>query len=458
MNERRTESESRPPGLEETLPSGPARANAHNARVVPSSGQTPLSPRLDAPLAAGEAVGEYVVDGLLGAGAFGTVYKATHPLIGKAVAIKVLSLRHSVDPAMVARFVEEARAVNRIEHPGIIDIFGFGRLDDGRQYFVMEQLRGRTLQQLLEAQGRLPLVDALALLTPIAEALDAAHGAGIAHRDLKPANIFVVEEGERRTKLLDFGVAKLLGDEGDATRRTESGATVGTPAYMSPEQCIGKGVDHRADIYALGIVAFQVITGRLPFEADSGFGMMAAHVSEPPPRARSLVSTLPQAVDDALAWMMAKDPADRPRSVGEGWARLRQIATATAEQPTVRRRAWIAAGVAAVGLAAVGGWIWLQLNATALNAALSAARLPDSALVPPPAMVPASTTPPSAAPPPAPATAPPTAAAPASEVAAAPSEARPDAAVGAPSDGQRVRVRTRPTEGKSRGANDLEPW
>ena len=465
MNTRPSDSAPDGVGLGDTLPSGPT------APVV-----------LDAPLAPGHRVGEYAVEATLGAGAFGTVYRAVHPLIGKTVAIKVLSLRCSADPAIVARFVDEARAVNHIGHPGIIDIFGFGQLPDGRHYYIMEHLRGRTLLELLTAQGRLALTPALELLGPLGEALDAAHQVGITHRDLKPANIFVEEEApglaRPRARLLDFGVAKLLGDLPSGGLRTESGVTVGTPAYMAPEQCIGKGVDHRADIYAFGVVAFHVLTGRLPFDADSGFGMMAAHVSEPPPLAHTVAADIPPAVSQVLVWLMAKDPATRPRSVGEALARLRvaasdpasvdasELAVARQSEPakeaakrrgnppdslpfsaadaprasgTKRRVGWIAAGlVVAGGVAALAlplrpvseGWVALPaLPAPATRPVRLAPPEPDARPQAPPSA---------------------TAATEATLAPAPPARTPPPA-----SEPDRTR-RTRPPT--RRGEHDLEPW
>ncbi|MBT8493431.1 MAG: serine/threonine protein kinase, partial [Deltaproteobacteria bacterium] len=166
----------------------------------------------DLPLQKGEVVGEYVIQSKLGSGGFGSVFKAEHPVIGKLVAIKVLHRKYSGDPEIVSRFVAEARAVNQIRHRNIIDIFGFGQLEDGRQYYVMEYLAGLTLDEYLAAKGQLEAGDAIAILRGIAKALDAAHRKGIAHRDLKPDNIMLAEqEGQSlQPKLLDFGIAKLL--------------------------------------------------------------------------------------------------------------------------------------------------------------------------------------------------------------------------------------------------------
>ncbi|XXX81533.1 serine/threonine-protein kinase [Sorangium sp. So ce134] len=265
--------------------------------------------------APGAVIGEYRVDRLLGAGTFGDVYAGEHPLIGKRVAIKVLNQRFASDPTVVSRFVGEARAVNRIRHRNIIDIFSFGVVD-GRHYFVMELLDGLTLGALIRREGRLAPGRAVPLLEGIADALDAAHAAGITHRDLKPENIFVAIEksGRQFPKLLDFGVAKLAGDA--LAHRTATGVAVGTPAYMSPEQVRGKGVDHRSDIYALGVIAYEMLTGSLLFQAESMMDVMMMHVLNEPPRASSVCADVPPELDAPLLAMLAKRAQDRPPSAG----------------------------------------------------------------------------------------------------------------------------------------------
>ncbi|WP_437941710.1 protein kinase domain-containing protein [Sorangium sp. So ce341] len=269
----------------------------------------------DAALKPGAMIGEYRVERLLGAGTFGDVYAGEHPLISKRVAIKVLNQRFASDPTVVSRFVGEARAVNRIRHRNIIDIFSFGVVD-GRHYFVMELLDGLTLGALIRREVRLSPGRAVALLEGIADALDAAHAAGITHRDLKPENIFVATEPSGRCfpKLLDFGVAKLAGDA--IAHRTATGVAVGTPAYMSPEQVRGKGVDHRSDIYALGVIAHEMLTGSLLFQAESMMDVMMMHVLDAPPRASGVCADVPPELDAPLLAMLAKRAQDRPPSAG----------------------------------------------------------------------------------------------------------------------------------------------
>ena len=282
----------------------------------------------DAELPVGAEVGEYVVEALLGKGGFGTVYRAAHPVIGKQVAIKVLARKYASDPAVISRFAAEARAVNQIRHRNIIDIFQFSQLADGRHYYVMECLDGEPLDRYLVQHGPMALAEALPILKAIGRALDAAHAKGIAHRDLKPENIFLARdgEGEQFPKLLDFGIAKLFGRELDASSdarfRTATGIPIGTPYYMSPEQCRGKDVDHRTDIYSFGIVAFRMLTGTYPFDGDDYVELLFKQVNEEPPLATVRNPALPAYVADAIAWMMRKDPARRPANLAEATAAL----------------------------------------------------------------------------------------------------------------------------------------
>jgi len=295
--------------------------------VTTVSTEFPASlPELD--LAVGSMVGEYRVEVVLGRGAFGTVYRATQPLIGKVVAIKVLARRFSADPEMVSRFVAEARAVNQIRHRHIIDIFSFGQLDDGRHYYVMEYLDGDSLDVVLQREGRLGLAYALPILRAIGRALDAAHGKGIAHRDLKAENVFVArdDDGAPFPKLLDFGIAKLLAPDDGLKHKTRTGTPVGTPYYMSPEQCKGRDVDHRTDLYAFGVLAYRMLVGEYPFDADDAMSIMMKQLADQPVPASTIVDELPPGVDDAIAWLMAKDPADRPPCARDAVRALEQAA------------------------------------------------------------------------------------------------------------------------------------
>jgi eukaryotic-like serine/threonine-protein kinase len=270
-----------------------------------SSGVAALSP--------GMLVGEYQLGEQIGEGGMGRVYAATHPVIAKRAAIKVLHTELSVNREAVERFIQEARSVNQIGHPNIVDIFSFGTLPDGRCYFVMEWLRGQSLRERL-SRTRVPIAQALAFIETIAVALEAAHENGIVHRDLKPDNIFLVEVkgAGPQVKLLDFGIAKLLGTETVRMERTRTGNLLGTPAYMSPEQARGHMVDHRTDIYALGCVAYELFTGQLPFPADNAADMIAKHLLEPPPSAMQANPQLSPELDALVTSMLAKDANLRP--------------------------------------------------------------------------------------------------------------------------------------------------
>jgi serine/threonine-protein kinase len=255
------------------------------------------------------------------------VWKGTHPLIGKVVAIKVLAKRFSVDPDMVSRFVAEARAVNQIRHRHIVDIFSFGYLDDGRAYYVMEYLDGETLDLRIEREA-ISLADAIPILRGIARALDAAHAKGIAHRDLKAENVLVTrdDDGAPFPKLLDFGIAKLLAPEDGISHKTRTGAPIGTPYYMSPEQCRGRDVDHRTDYYAFGVLAYLMLTRTFPIDGDDYMSILMAQMTREPAPASSLV-TLPAGVDDVLAWLMQKQAAKRPPSLAAAMTALEAAAT-----------------------------------------------------------------------------------------------------------------------------------
>lgn len=255
----------------------------------------------------------YEIDAKLGAGAMGEVYAARHVKLGKRVAIKVIGPRLSEDSAAIERFAQEARALAQIQHPAIVAVDHVGELADGRAYFSMELLRGESLFDRLQ-RGRVPLLEALRILDQMARGLDAAHAQGITHRDLKPENAFLVQlPGEAPiVKLVDFGLAKLRVPDHRA-ERTESGVAIGTPMYMSPEQMRGPDVDHRTDVYALGVVAYELLLGCHPFErARTAPELYAAHLHQAPPLPRSIWPEIPPQLDLVLFAMLAKDPAHRP--------------------------------------------------------------------------------------------------------------------------------------------------
>ncbi len=259
----------------------------------------------------GQRLGEFVIEGPLGRGGMGEVFTAVHPKIGKRAAVKVLKKELS-NPFNVERFIDEARVVNAIGHPNIVDIFAFGDMPDGRCYFIMELLVGQTLRERI-ASGPMPVDEVCTILKPLIRALDAAHAKGITHRDLKPDNIFLVEvSGEKPiVKLLDFGIAKLANND-HRVEQTKSGVMVGTPQYIAPEQAKGHAVDARADVYALGGIAFEMLTGRPPFVADNAMEMVAKHLMEQPVNPSTVVAGIPADLDVMVVAMLAKEPAQRP--------------------------------------------------------------------------------------------------------------------------------------------------
>jgi hypothetical protein len=281
-------------------------------------------------LPAGYKVGDYEIVETIGRGGFGTVFKAVHPLIDKVVAIKVLHPAYSAQPQMVSRFMAEARAVNRIQHRNIIDIFGFGTIEDDLHYYVMEYLTGESLEAFVKRHAKLSLEITLGLLRPIARALHAAHDKGIAHRDLKTDNVFLAQDhdGNVEPRLLDFGIAKLFQSESVPGHSTRDGMPMGTPGYMSPEQCLGQAVDHRTDIYAFGILAYRMLTGTLPFTGDSYMRVMLAQIHTPPPPLRDIVPDLPESVEQSVLAMLAKEPADRPQTMRAALQSLESAALA----------------------------------------------------------------------------------------------------------------------------------
>ncbi|MBA3499580.1 MAG: protein kinase [Deltaproteobacteria bacterium] len=265
----------------------------------------------DAPLESGTMLGDYRIEAQIGEGGMGVVYAAVHPLIGKRAAVKVLKAELCRAAFNVERFIDEARIVNQIGHPNIVDVFAFGQTKDGRSYFVMEWLKGESLRSRI-ARSRLALDEVCEVIRPLARALEAAHEHGVIHRDLKPDNIYLIEmRGEApRVKLLDFGIAKLAREE-HRMERTATGAMVGTPQYIAPEQAKGYAIDNRVDIYAVGGILFELLTGRPPFEADNAMEMVAKHLMEAPPRPSS-VADVPAELDDLVLRMLSKDPNGRP--------------------------------------------------------------------------------------------------------------------------------------------------
>jgi serine/threonine-protein kinase len=283
----------------------------------------------------GQQLGEYVVRERIGVGGMGIVYRGEQPVIGKAVAIKVLRPDVVDKPVHMERLLAEARAVNAIRHRGIIDIFSFGQTPDGRQYFVMEFLEGLALDEHVAERGLLTPHEALGIFDEILAALAAAHQAGVIHRDLKPNNIFLVKQpgGGTYVKVLDFGLAKHDSARDEDRLRTQAGVIMGTPEYMAPEQIRCQPVSEKTDLYSFGILAFQMLTGELPFTAASPAEFLVRHLEYAPPSPLELQPDLSPELADWVLSMLAKDPDARP-PMTEVRQTLRQLQRALARDAT----------------------------------------------------------------------------------------------------------------------------
>jgi serine/threonine-protein kinase len=310
----------------------------------------------------------------------GVVVQAIHPAIEKRVAIKVLRRDRCESTESTTRFLNEARAVNQIGHPAIVDVFGFGTMDDGRAYMVMELLAGESLAVRLR-RSMLSVAETCHILVEVTHALESAHRAGIVHRDLKPDNLFLT--GPTRVKLLDFGIAKMHGDaSGSRTSvdHTQPGTFLGTPRYIAPEQARCQPLDGRTDVYALGVVAFEMLTGRTPFSSTDPVELAAKHITLPPPAPSDFVADLPRLADQLIGEMLEKDPENRP-SLARVRELLQELCVAppstTAHQIASKRRMatdilglqsetrprsrtrWLTGGLAAL---VIGGGAWIAIS------------------------------------------------------------------------------------------------
>ncbi len=274
-------------------------------------------------LPAGTSAGEYVLDALIGEGGCGRVYRATHAATGRAAAVKVIQPTGDDGERGRVRFEREARAASAVRHPNLVEVLEVGTLADGRPYFAMELLDGQNLSELIRSAGRLSPAEALEILEPVCAALQAVHDAGIIHRDIKGGNVFLAQQGGRRVvKLLDFGVAKLLAPQAGPAL-TQEGQWVGTPSVMAPEQFQGGAVDARTDIYSLGVMLYQLLTGNMPFSGTAE-EIERSHLKVPvlPPSRLAPVGPL---LDGIVLKCLEKDPARRYPSASSFLAALRQV-------------------------------------------------------------------------------------------------------------------------------------
>ncbi|HKP55178.1 MAG TPA: serine/threonine-protein kinase [Polyangiales bacterium] len=279
-----------------------------------------MADRLTLPQPGEVIAGKYRIDHSLGTGGMGAVFQATHRVTGKRFAVKWLLPEVSGQGDAAQRFIREAQVAGRFEHPHVVEVYDLGN-DGGSFYMVMELLEGESLAERVTRTGPMTVADTCRLLIPVMHGVAEAHAAGIVHRDLKPANIFVCHATKQRrecAKVLDFGISKISGlPGGDLGGMTKSGTLIGTPHYMPLEQMRGRPVDHRADIYSFGVVVYQVLTGKLPYPAESFSDLVLMLAHETPPPLDQVVPRLPRGVAQIVAKAMAREPADRFQSLDE---------------------------------------------------------------------------------------------------------------------------------------------
>ena len=335
----------------------------------------------------GETIGDrYVVQQVIGRGGMGVVYAGFDNKLERSVAVKFLDQSLSGDREVSSRFQREALAAGRIGHENICDVRDLGNTEDGTPYIVMELLEGQPLSARLELVGRLPPREAVDIALQVLAALEAAHAAGIIHRDLKPENVFLAEHssGLQRVKIVDFGISKVMNDSGDL-RLTETGVVVGSPYYMSPEQARGRDVDGRTDLWGVGVILYELLTGALPFNGENYNDVMIRIVTEQPAPPKELDPSLPRPLERVVLQALKKNRNERFGSAGEFIAALEEIRDSLADvalpvepQPRRRARSKMVAAIAggAVVLlvsAVVGGFLIAGVGSGGPSASASAA-------------------------------------------------------------------------------------
>jgi eukaryotic-like serine/threonine-protein kinase len=312
-----------------------------DGRFCPFDGE-PLLPAPDwdphsDPLLGSVVDDRYEISAVIGEGGMGVVYAVRHRALGKRFALKALRRDLATDHEIAARFTQEARTAALVSHPGLVEITDFGTLPTGQPFFVMELLEGQSLAQLIRRGGPIPAARAIEIVRQISEALGTAHDLSIVHRDLKPDNIHVSPgvAGRDHVTIVDFGLAKVVG----ASRLTRAGMVFGTPHYMSPEQAQGEPTDHRADIYALGVVMYEMFTGRVPFEADSYMGVLTKHMYMAPTPPSQLVGMDKLGVlEDIILRCLEKKPDHRYRTLRELTSDLELALNPTGSRPLIARQ------------------------------------------------------------------------------------------------------------------------
>ena len=286
--------------------------------------------------------GRYRVLRKLGEGAMGEVYLAEHLNLGRREALKILHPRLAGAAPFVERFRREARATNRVQHPNIVSVHDFGQLPDGRLLLAMEYVEGESLGTILRRVGRMPIGRALPILEQLAGAVDHAHACGVIHRDLKPENMMLVEHRGRSDvlKVLDFGIAKIVAPDHQSHGLTAKGEVFGTPLYMAPEQFTSAQPDPRSDLYAIGVIAFELLVGETPFRGSTAMALMHAHLTQTPDRVSARVpeARMPAELDAVVARCLEKDPSRRHATGAELKAALERVPGRPSKSGSGRRR------------------------------------------------------------------------------------------------------------------------
>ena len=301
----------------------------------------------------GERISEHLtLLELIGKGGFGEVYRAAQHTTGREVAVKLLKAEVAADAASVRRFAREARALTALDHPNVVTVFDVGQTRAGEAFLVMERLRGTSLRDLIRLGGALEADRALRIAVQVADALDAAHEAGIIHRDLTPSNVFVRPTAGGAADFVtvfDFGLARMA--QADRTESWSSaGGPGGTPAYMSPEEALGDSIDHRTDLYSLGLLLFEMLTGRHPYGKVTGVAALLAHVNAPLPR----IPEAPAPLRSVLLHLLAKEPSDRPATAAAARDALRAVRLGEAPALAKGHRRWPWVALAALACAVAG--------------------------------------------------------------------------------------------------------
>ena len=315
--------------------------------------QAVADPNLDRVL-----MGQFELREIAGRGAMGTVYRAYQRTMDRIVAVKILRSEIVKEPGVLRRFLREARAAAKLQHPNIVTVHMVGETEDGVPYLVMEHIDGVSLEAICEAQGPQPLPRVISFGRQIAAALSEAHSLGIVHRDLKPANILITDRSRTPdlVKVLDFGIAKLINTEADQSMMTADGTIFGTPHYIAPEQASGGDVDHRVDIYSLGCILFRLATGVLPFEGTQSMQVVLKHLREEPPPPRTIDPSIPQALEDLILACLQKSRNRRPDDAEQVIASLDRLEAESKKSKSEKLRPVVVSRGSAPNAASSPAW------------------------------------------------------------------------------------------------------